>query len=120
MANPSLQAESANANTVNDAFIEAHAAYRYAKATREEAIYAPANRGKDLPDDVGDRLWDAHEEALMRLFQTPSCSLNAYTWKLRIFREEAIMELNNADEILDALIRDADQLKEVQMKSARR
>ena len=119
MANPSLQADSVRANP-EATFIEAHAAYRYAKATREAAIYAPGNVGKDLPEEIGDPLFDAHEEATMRFFMTPSCSVNAYIWKLRIFREEACMEWSAADEILDMLIRDADHLKEALAKNPNR
>ena len=115
MATDTLQTESACANDTSaespaDRFLDAHASWRYAKAQWEGALYAPENRGKDLPKDVEKRLCNAHCEAFDQFIYTPADSAGAIVWKLTAIRDEEAYTHYEAARYIDALIQDVKRL----------
>jgi hypothetical protein len=112
MADTPLQAESIreNTNARKDAFLEAHAAWRHAKAAEHLALYAPDMVHDDLPAEEGLRLSNAHGEAFNRFMGTPAATWNGFIWKLRAFREEDAHELDGAGQLIAALLSDAERL----------
>lgn len=110
MANSTLQAESADENTPEQAFREAHAAWRRAKAEWELAQYAPGMWDQDLPREEDERLSSAACGALDAYLKTPSPTLGGFVWKLRAFQEEEIYNNTNVEEVVGALIGDAVRL----------
>ena len=97
-------------NAPNRAFEEALAAFRYAQARWNLALYAPGMLDKDVPQEENDRLCDDTCRARDRFIQTPAPSLSALVRKLRIFQEEELQDSENADELVGCLVNDAAHL----------
>lgn len=109
MADTTLQAESAPTNT--DAQLAAYAAYRYAKASWDVAMYSPDAYFDDLPDEIDSALCGAHHRALVAYLTTPATTVLDLARKLRTFREEEVHKLlAGADLIVDAIVADAERL----------
>lgn len=112
MADDTLQAESAceNTSTPENKFMEAHAAWRHAKAEWELALYAPGMTDKDLPraDDI--RLSENCCRKLDQFLRTRAESWGAFIWKLRAYRDEELFNNDNAAELISALVADAERL----------
>lgn len=88
--------------------MEAHRAWRYAKAKCDEVSYA---WGRSIPDSVTEPLNIAARDTLDAFLLTPAPTINALAWKLRVFRDEDIADgWHLANEIVDCLYRDAERL----------
>lgn len=85
-----------------------YAAWKHAKATWEAALYAPDNVGRDLPQEVDDRLCEASCAALNAFLLHPAEDSRELLVKLRVFRDEEIAQgWWKSAEIVNQLVSDA-------------
>lgn len=106
MATDTIDAESTATNP--EQFDILYAAWKHAKATWDVALYAPDNVGKDLPQEVDDRLCEANCAALNAFLLHPAKDSRELLIKLRVFRDEEIAQgWWKAAEIVDQLVCDA-------------
>lgn len=110
MAALPIRAESARANNFVQ-FDIAYYEYRHARAAWNAVIYAPEHLNDDVPDEIDVPLSRAHTEALKLFLLSPCRQLQHLALKLQVFRDEDVHGgLDCADEIVDALVRDAAHL----------
>ena len=110
MAVHALQAEirAANQPTEQD---NLYAAWRFAKAQWDSALYSPENRGNDLCDEVNERHCDATCDALNAFLLHPADTPGDLSRKLRVFRDEQIAEgWTKAPLIVEQLVKDASHI----------
>ena len=99
----SLQAESVRANPTECEIL--YRAWRYAKAQWDLADNDPANP-EGLTQEESDAFCDVEHSALIAFFLAPAASLPDVARKMRVMREQAAWELNQASAIMARIQRD--------------
>lgn len=87
-----------------------YAAWKFARARWDQAIYDPAHGGDDLPEETGGPLEDADEAALIAYLLHPAQSLNDLSQKLRVFQSEGDGTFARETGVLARLVEDARSL----------
>lgn len=106
MATKSLQAESACASPLSRSTVLYHA-YRHATAAWFIQLYAPEHLTVDLPEEVNERLSEAHTVALETYLLEPTSNLRELARKLQIFRDEGVQHYASSDDVVEVLAADA-------------
>jgi hypothetical protein len=109
MAETSLQAGNIDAKA--DEFRRLHRAWRHVRAQWDLAETDPA-RETELDDDARDSFCDAEHRALLALLLQPAGDVCEVEQKLRLIHTEQAYLYDEADEIIERLMRDVRQLRQ--------